>query len=451
MIFCLFALFSQEEERSKIEQERYETLKYGTENEIIELVKTLKSENDESMDDELIDLLNSTKNTTILTEVFTFFGGHEKSGLEAKALQLIENRDDEAAQTVTAAITYVGNVKFSDAVDVLIDVLDSHEERYLGAAFKALGQCSGADPEKAAGSAEYLIDYYENNETSDNNRMEIIAALGELGISGGVGFLVGIAGNNDERVTRRMAALSALSKIGDPGGLETIIDCVSSSDPNLRSTAVGALGPFSGGDVDNAIIEAFRDSFYRTRIAAAQAANERKLEAAIPFLKFRAERDEVPQVKDEAIKALGNIGTGECFTIVSDIFFERKNSDRVRITAGEVLITQKADDYAEKFAAELDEAKSKNQTALYNGFCRVIAAALTPKISGLASRFLESGGVVERSYAMDMAVKNNLTSLGDQIQPFTDEKKYGSLSRKARTTLEKLGIPIKETVEEETE
>jgi HEAT repeat protein len=451
MIFSLNHLFSQEETRSEAEQVRYDTLNYGTENEVIELIKTLKSENDESMDDELINLLTSTKNTIILTEVFTFFGEHEKNGLEERALAIIENRDDEASQAVSAAINYVGNVKSSAAVDALIDVLDSDEERYLSVAFKALGKAGAGDEDDTAFVADYLIDYYENNDTSDNNQNEIIAALGELGSSNSLDFLINIADNDDERVTSRMAAITSLSKIGDEGGLQAIINGVSSTDPNLRSTAVGALGPFSSSDAENAIIEAFRDSFYRTRIAAAQAANERKLEAAIPFLKFRAEKDEIPQVKDEAIKALGNIGTNECFTILSGLFLERKNSDRVRIASGEQLITKQADSYAEKFIAELDEAKTKNQTALYNGLSKIIAAAETAKVSDLASRFLAGGGVVERAYAMDMIVKNNLTSLADQIQPFTDEKKYGSLSRRARTSLEKMGIPIQETETDNSE
>ncbi len=456
MMISLAGLFAQEQPKngtskqvdlsklSALERARYETLRYGTENEIIELIKSLKNEKNDSMDDELIDLMNSTKNGTILTEVFTFFGDRKKNGLEPRALEALKNRDDEANQAVLAAINYLGYVKAPGAADSLMDVLNSNEQRFMGAAFRALGKCGGADPADAPNVADYLIQYYENHETSDENRREIITSLGELGSPESVDFLITIAGNTDERVTRRMAAVTSLSKIGDPRGLKTIITCVSSADPNLRSTAVGALGPFSGDDVDKAIIEAFRDSFYKTRIAAAQAANERKLVAAIPFLKFRAEKDEVPSVKDEAIKALGNIGTDECFTILSDLFFERKNADRVRLVAGEMLINHKANTYTDKFIVELEDAKTRNQTALYNGLCRIIAAAETTKVADLASKFLDSGGVVERSYAMDMIVKNNLKSLADKVQPFTDEKKYGGLSRKARTTLEKLGVPVKE-------
>ena len=430
------------------ERTRYETLRYGTESEIIDLVKSLKNEKNETMDDELVSLVKSTKNGIILSEVFTFFGDREKPGLEERAIEAIANRDEETNQTVMAAVNYVGNIKAPGATDILMDVINSNDQRYTGAAFRALGKC-GAGKDSAPDIAKYLIEYYENHETSDDNRREIIVSLGELKSTEGVDFLISIAGNNDERVTRRMSAVTSLSKIGDPRGVKTIISCVSSPDPNLRATAVGALGPFTGDEVDKAIIEAFRDSYYRTRIAAAQAAGERKLEAAVPFLKFRAERDDVPNVKDEAIKALGSIGNNESFSILETLFLERKNSDRVRIVAGEMLIKYKSGTYAEKFIVELDDAKKRNQNALYNNLSRIIATADTSKVSGLAARFLDSGGVVERSNAMDMMVKNNLRELADKVQPFTDEKKYGTLARKARSTLEKMGIPIKEPEEKQ--
>ncbi|WP_461248549.1 HEAT repeat domain-containing protein, partial [Treponema sp. R6D11] len=108
----------------------------------------------------------------------------------------------------------------------------------------------------------------------------VIAAIGATGSSAGIEFLTEIATNPDERIPLRMAALGALSQIGDPKGLDAITSCISAKDPNLRSSAVAALGPFTGSAVENAIFDAFRDSYYRTRIAAAQASRDRKLASA---------------------------------------------------------------------------------------------------------------------------------------------------------------------------
>jgi hypothetical protein len=107
--------------------------------------------------------------------------------------------------------------------------------------------------------------------------------------------------------------------------------------------------------------------------------------------------------------------------------------------AGETLIRNRAGDYAERFIAELDEAKAKNQTALYNQFCRIIAQAETDKVEPLALRFFSFGSVVEKAYAIDMVYKNRLMGLIDQVKALTDERN-GSLSRKARDTLQRMGI-----------
>jgi hypothetical protein len=87
----------------------------------------------------------------------------------------------------------------------------------------------------------------------------------------------------------------------------------------------------------------------------------------------------------------------------------------------------------------MDEAKTKNQTALYNGLLRVLSSARTGTVEGIARRFLTSGGVVEKSYALDMAANNEFRDLAGEVKELTDEKN-GSLARKAQDTLQKLGV-----------
>jgi HEAT repeat protein len=516
------------EEGNTEDARRLDTIRYGTETEIASLIQTLKTENSGALDDELVAVAKNTRNRNILSGVFSFFGDREKEGLESRALQAIEDRDDEANETVLAAIDYLGKVKSVHAVSYIKELLDAEERPFVNACIKALGLIGGSmspgnlpsrsdtakaeaapeveaepeappeetaegenggetaepdsgtaepggemaepegeaelaegleekagddgaepppppDPpprtmqESAAAVAEYLINFYNERTPGDENRRDIIIALGDVKSPAGIPLLREIAENSDERSALRMAALDSLAKIGDSGGLDAVLLSADSMDPNVRSTAVAALGPFSGPDVDNAILEAFRDSYYRTRMAAAQAARDRRLTEAVPYLRYRAERDDVPAVKDEAIKALGAIGNGECLEFLSTLFAERKNSDRTRILAAEMLLQNDADLYAVRVIAELDEAKGKNQTALYNGFLRVLGAARSPVLEDLCRRFFASGGVVEKSYALDMTLNNEFRSLAAQVKELNDEKN-GSLSRKSRVVAEKLGL-----------
>jgi len=419
------------------ERVRYNTIKYGTETEIVTLIQTLKTEGADYLDSEITALIENTRNQKILTGAFSFFGEREKSGLEDRAIRAIQERDEEKNDTVLAAIDYLGKVKAEKAAPVLRKLIDGGEKRFINAALRSFGRIGGSSG--GAEAAEYLVDFYQNSSPDDENRREIITALGAAGSANAVQFLAGIASNNEERTSLRTAALESIAKIGDPGGLDAVLACVSAGDSNLRSAAVTALGPFSGQAVDQAILDAFRDSYYRTRVAAAQASRQRKLAAAVPYLKFRAERDEVPAVREDAIRALGAIADGESVKILEDLFTERKNNDRVRIVAGEMIMQIQPEKSLDRFVMELDEAKQKKQTALYNGLLKIIGETKSANMEAIARRLMQNSGVIEKSYALDIAANNRLTSLADEIRTMTADKNE-TLAAKARRTLEKLGL-----------
>ena len=451
ILLILGPLWSDEEEPSQrpvtrtLEEQRLDTLRFGTETEIASLIQTVRNEKVTYLDEELIGIANRTRNRNILTGIFNLFAEMEQMGLEERATRAILERDNEANETVVAAVDYLGRAGAVDAIDVLEELINSEERRFLNNAFRALGRISKEADALADRTALFLLDFYEHRNPGDDNRREIIVALGETGSKEAVSFLSNLAGNADERFPLRMVALDALSKIADENGLDVIIEAVNSPDPNIRSTAVAALGPFSGEAVDNAILEAFRDSFFRTRIGAAQAAGRRQLESAVPFLRFRAENDEVPAVRDEAIRALGAIANEESIAILNLFFTERRNSDRVRLVAAEMLLQNDADTYATKAIIEMDEAKNRNQTALYNGFVRMMGSVKSDTLESFARRLTSVGGVIEKSLALDIILTNEFRSLEDEMRSLLNERIHSaSIARKARTTLERLGFELVE-------
>jgi HEAT repeat protein len=436
--FFLAALaFAQEDRGAETDSVRRNTIKYGTETEIAALIQSLRNERTDVLDEDLTALVETTRNRGILRGVFEFFAERGKGGLEERAVRAIEERDLETNETVIAAMDYLGKVKAAGAAGVLEKVIGSKERRFMAAAIRALGRAAGAEAEAADRAAEYLCGYYSGEDPPDEFRREIIAAIGETGSAAGVPFLAGIAGNSEERPTLRTAALEALAAVGDEGGLPAVIAAVSDPDPSVRSSAIAALGPFKGEEVDRAVLEAFRDSYYRARLGAAQAARRGKLEAAVPYLKFRAERDEIPQVRDEAIRALGAIETVETLDILRALFEDRGASAPVRIRAAEMLAGRDAEGFVEKIAAEMEDAKARNQIPLYNGLLGIVGRARSDKLEGLARRLLRSADLVEKSYALDLAGNNNFRGMAEEIRPLT-ENQNASLARKARLVLEKL-------------
>ncbi len=416
---------------------RKQTIQYGTDSEIVDLIRSLSAENTDYLDNDLITMVQGTKNGKILSSVFSFFSQRKKTGLEDRALLALRQRDEEASETVEGAIKYLGVMKDAKATESLKAIIDQNEKNFIGLAIEALGLVGGADGDA---NSEYLIEKYKTFDDTDENRRIIIQALGELKSKKSIPFLSDVATNNDERTVRRMSALEALAKIADKEGEGAIISALSASDPNVRASAVASLGPFNSSEAEKAILEAFRDSFYKTRIGAAKAAAEKKLVSAVPYLRYRAQRDEVPAVQDEAVRALGSIADSTAKTALETLFNDKGTTDRLKVIVCEMLVQIDPNAYVEKVIGAFDTAKANKNTALSNGLSKVLSTVVSPKIEDLALRFLTSSDIIEKLYGLQIIKNNHFTSLAEKVKGIRDEKSP-SLNRKITETLDSLGSP----------
>ncbi len=422
---------------AEIEARRRDTIRYGTDAEILKLVIDLEAEKTDYLDDELLRVLEATKNGKIASSVFGFFARKKNATAESRALRILRERDQEANEAVDAAIGYLGDIASREAPAPLREILDAEETRFQDGAVRALGKTGGDD---ADGNAAFLLSYFEDREIGEGVKQSIIGALGALGSKKATPFLSDLARNGDEKAVRRMAALESIGKIGDPEALEAVLEALGTGDPNVRAVAVATLGPFTGEKVDSAILEAFRDSFYKTRSAAAKAAGERKLEAAVSYLRYRAERDEVAAVRDDAIRALGKIGSAPALQNVREVFDEKKNPDRARVVAAETLLASGSGESALAVVAALEEAKSQKRTALANGLLKALAAAKSPDLEDFARRLLGSADLTDKLYALDLVRGNKFRALSDDVAKLTEDKN-AAVSRRARDVLASFEAP----------
>jgi HEAT repeat protein len=353
-------------------QERRDIIRYGTDNEISALIGTLRAEKSSDFDQDLIAIIEHTGNAAILTASFSFFAEREERGLESRALAILDDHAGSRNDVALGAIDYLGKIKEKNAKQTLQTILDGDNGPLTNAAIRAYGRIANKDDADAA--AEYLIAYYEERAPPNETQREIIVALGEAGSKKATEFLTGLINNQEGRYVLRMAALEAAGKIGDTQAQEAVVNAVQAGDPNVRSSAVAALGAFQGPDVDKAILDAFRDSFFRTRLGACEAAGKRQLAEAVPYLRYRALNDEAPTVRDEAIKALEAIGSSSADLVLEEIFENDRNTDRSRSLAAQMLIKRNRGAYTAKITQVMEDAKKKNRTALASGMERALAA-----------------------------------------------------------------------------
>jgi hypothetical protein len=99
IFFISFSVYAQNTEASRLA-----VIQYGTETEITALIQTLRTEGADYLDNELLALMETTRNQKILSGIFAFFGEREKSGLEDRAIRVIDERDAAANETVLLAV-----------------------------------------------------------------------------------------------------------------------------------------------------------------------------------------------------------------------------------------------------------------------------------------------------------------------------------------------------------
>ncbi|MDR2803145.1 MAG: HEAT repeat domain-containing protein [Treponema sp.] len=416
-------------------------INYGTDNEILTMIKKLRSDNIEYLDDDLIRLASKTRNQNIILGVFSFFGERSRKGLEESAIAIIAGRENETPQKINAALDYLGTVKEMAALPVIKEIIYSDDSRYDSAAIKSLGKILYSETSQAddgAGATELLIDYYNNRVPNEDNRIAIISAIGSSGGEAASPFLLEIINNSEHGTPLRMTALEAAGKLKDDNSLDSIIAAAAAEEPNIRFAAIGALGNFEGEAVDAAILESFRDTYFKARLAAIRSAKARRLKDAIPYLRYRAEKDETPSVKEEAVLALGAMQDAGANTALLALFNDAKNNDNLRSLCAEELIKNDAGMYTEEVIAKLNEAKAKKQTAFYKGLLKAISLAKTSKVENFTASLFASTDVIEKFYALDITANNRFTSFKNEVERLTKEKN-ASLSRRAKATLEILG------------
>jgi HEAT repeat protein len=433
-LFCLFPVFfiyAQDADKMR------ETIRYGTDVEIAALLKTLKTDKSNDLDADLIALAEKSSNETIITSVFLYFQENEKKGLEKKAAEILSARDKESSLIITSAIDYLGNVKDTSSRSVMQEIIEE-KSSYSNTAIRALGKIVGSlGGNDADETAEYLLKYYKDQSPKEEERRDIILALGNSGSKAPVPFLNELVSSDDTVTYLKSAALEAIAKIKDNDSLETILKAAHSPDAGLRVSAIAALGAFDDSKANEAIIEAFRDAFFRTRLAAVKASGEAKINSAVPYLKYRAVNDEAASVREESIKVLGVMGTDNSKEALLSLFDDQKNSDKIRIMAAESLLKADPSQYCDHIIETADASKVKKQTALYNGLIKALSSAKTPKLEGFAARLFASKDVLDNAFALDITANNNFTGFKDQVLKIS-ETKNSTLAGKAARVLKSL-------------
>jgi HEAT repeat protein len=345
---------------------RRDTLRYGIESEISDLLKTLDSEKEGKFNDDILALFRSSRNSKLRTSILDFFSDLEWKGAEEDALALVATRDRNDQALVASALAYLAQIRSKAALEYAQAIMKDEDKKLLPGVIRLIGRAGGPDEE------DLLIGWMATDSATDDLKQSAMRALGDLGSRKAVEKLRKIAEDGLQGKANRMTACDALGRIGDPAAIPSLVTAANSDDPNVRSSAVAALASFRDADALAAIQSALRDSVALVRIAACKACAKLRLVEAVPAIIYKASNDPEKAVKTEAMKSLADLGGSEGFAFLRTYLAGPKNDTALRILAFGLLLRKdpaSMDTLKERLVAE---GKEKDRS-LYTSFVREIA------------------------------------------------------------------------------
>jgi len=234
---------------------------------------------------------------------------------------LLASLKDEDIEVRRKAIITLGQIKSSQAIEPLINLLLDSEEEIREAAAQALVNVDSVhlkDLQRGLSRKEPEI------------KARLARILGEIGNPQSGGVLIPLLDNEEEEV--RIEAAYALAKIGNTTAKKPLLKALEDKVGHVRSAAANALGELKVKEAIPALIETLSDPYPDVRKSAANALGKMKSYRGkiLPYLLSLC-KDKRQEVRASCLYALGKVG-GEGILDVLSLTLEDESPQVRQVT-----------------------------------------------------------------------------------------------------------------------
>lgn len=415
---------------------RRQTLLYGIDSQVLDLLHTMYQEKDNSLNPEVESIFASSPNAEVRQAAIDLLREVRDWSITAQVRQVLSDYLNTATSPsenlLLSCIQYLRDAHDSQAVPLFKQLVSDQSQSIASSAIDALGK--SGDPT----ASSLLIDDLKNPSFPTDLKAQAILAIGDLKPKEAVPVLTDILKNPDNDPILREYACDSLGKIGDPASLPVIETLLASKNEELRAYAVNSLKHFSGSAVDEKLIQALKDSFWRVRVSAAGSLGTRKVAAAVPILEYKAKYDPVPNVEIAAISALGEIGGSEAFAFLRGTLANQLVSLTLREAAADQLIKNDLSASLPDIEKIINEDWGKGGSHLLTYICQKLSVAKDPALKGTFERFLSSPYIIIQIYGIQGIGNNNFTDLLSKIEGYDAPKMPEAVRAAAEATIRSL-------------
>lgn len=417
---------------AELRARRADTLRYGIESQVIELLQTLRSERERYFDDMVLELAREEGGHRMRAAALEYFGHFDSDRAEGVASAILRERERHPNALALAGFSYLTRIKSRAALSVVDEVLADDERPYLQAAIRLAAAAGASD------RAEAVARVFENEATGSGLRIEALNALGTLKAPAAFDLLSRVLGDEAGSKAERMNAARALAALGDERAVAGLAAATRGEDPNVRASAVEALGSFKGQAAASAVVAALRDSHQGVRAAAVKAAGGMKLAEAIPALEFRLRQDPDRPVREAAIGALAAFDTAGTWSTLVSFVEDDKQPQQYRLRAFAAVIGDgptPARSSMRTLFASMDTDKDR---ATYLAFARAALGVDKEGAADFALRLYGDKEFTSRLAAIAWAERNAHAAHLPELRRLAESDPTESVRRRAGTAVERI-------------
>jgi len=423
-----------DEKTEKLMELRENTIKYGIESQVNELIVQLKDEENDRYNNLLADLFRKTNNDALRISILDLFSSLEDGSISDFVHSQLSEYEDFSPQLVLAMIRYLTKFQDQEVTETFLTLSEAQNSEVATLAIQSIGQ---------SGQEEYgrrLLELMEEEGFNETLEPAVIQALGELKYRPAVEYLSDIAEDDDQSNSLRWRACQALGLIGGEEAFRTIKGLLNADDSYLRAYAVGALKGFTEREVYDVLIDALRDDFWRVRVQALEALGGIRAREALDVLKYKAYHDpDVRNVRLAAVKAIGEIDTREGYEVLRELYADPSIPYILRSKAVELLVENNLTASLDTITELIKTEWGKENSTILDYTCKQLSLTKNNALVDVYRTMLSHPRSINiLIYGLRGVRLNRFGSLKPEIEKLTGEEYARSVRQLARSVLDEL-------------
>ncbi|QMU99553.1 HEAT repeat domain-containing protein [Borrelia sp. A-FGy1] len=388
------------------------TISYGLDNQVIEIVKSLKRSRDGEYNSLLEKRLHKTFNIELKGAILDLFLSLKYGGGIDVANSILDTYESKRYPNslINRAILYLKELGNKDDLKrVLIDILENKEGNIVATAAYYLGEISAIEYSKN------MIDIYDKYSGNDMVRAAILVALGKSNAFEYGNKIYEISMDNYENPTIKASAIKALSYLAPEKITENVEFYLqnNNNNSNIKFAIIEALSRDVSLKSKEVLQDFLRDSDETLRIRAVNAIKGHGDISAREALVYKVKSDPSFKVREASGKALVDMGSG--YEDIKNIIIEPTVENNFKFTMFNYLLDKNVD-FAFLIALELLKKENINKPSKLLSDIAVLLAARKGNFDDFYSKIINSKNIDLRNLAIKGAVYNKSSALENRLK-----------------------------------